>query len=258
MKAARIIVLGIALGAGLIAARLASQEPSTPPVSTQAEAPALDTTDILVAKSDIDLGNPLKAANLGWEAWPTKNISSQYIRKNGNPNQLEEITGSVARSPFFAGEPIRSSKLIKGNGSGYMSMILPAGMRATATEITPELGAGGFILPNDKVDVILTGAEKGDDGKEFYRSRTILTDVRVLAIDQAIEEKPGQKTAAGKIATLALTPRDAEKIALARRLGTLSLVLRSGAEQNETQEDVATLQRPEYPTFVRFGRVTNQ
>jgi pilus assembly protein CpaB len=111
-----------------------------------------------------------------------------------------------------------------------MAAILPSGMRAVSTQISPETSAGGFILPNDHVDVILTRRDKDAEkatGSEVHTSETILANVRVLAIDQAVEEKNGQKVVVGKTATLELAPRQAETLALAHQLGTLSLALRS-------------------------------
>ena len=87
------------------------------------------------------------------------------IRRTGRPDATTEIAGSIARAPFIAGEPIREQKLVKANGSGFMAAILPTGMRAISTEISPETGAGGFILPNDRVDVILSKREKNPDSK---------------------------------------------------------------------------------------------
>ena len=139
---------------------------------------------------------------------------------------MEQIAGSIARGQFSAGEPIREDKLIKANGSGYLAAVLPAGMRAISTPISPETGAGGFILPNDRVDVVLIRAQKTTAG-EVYSSETILSNVRVLAIDQTVEEKNGQRVVVGKIATLALNARNAETLVLSTRLGTLALALRS-------------------------------
>jgi pilus assembly protein CpaB len=99
-------------------------------------------------------------------------------------------------------------------------------MRAISTPISPETGAGGFILPNDRVDVVLIRAQKTTTG-EVYSSETILTNVRVLAIDQTVEEKNGQRVVVGKIATLALNARNSETLVLATRLGTMALALRS-------------------------------
>ena len=111
-----------------------------------------------------------------------------------------------------------------------MAAILPTGMRAVSTDISPETGAGGFILPNDHADVILTrrdkDAEMANGGNEVHTSETILSNVRVLAIDQTVEEKNGQRVVVGKTATLELSPRMSERLALAHQLGTMSLALR--------------------------------
>jgi pilus assembly protein CpaB len=258
MKIARIMVLGIALAAGGVAAYLARNSGSSaPPAEAQAQPEKVDTVDILIAKSDIGIGQTLKAEDLDWQAWPSKLVSKQYLTRSDNPNAPAPVLGDVTRAPFVTGEPIRESKLIKA-GSGYLAAILTPGMRAVSTDISPESGAGGFILPNDRVDVILTSAEKESDGRDYYKSQTILTDVRVLAIDQAIEEKSGQHTAIGKIATLELSPSDAEKLALARRLGSISVVLRSLAEVGKAGEREASLTRSDSVTVVRFGQSTTQ
>ena len=128
------------------------------------------------------------------------------------------------------GEPIREAKLVNAKGSGFMAAILPSGMRAVSTQISPETGAGGFILPNDRVDVILTPRGNRDADKGGVSSETILRNIRVLAIDQTVEEKNGQKVVVGKTATLELLPSQAETLALSQQIGTLSLALRSIAD----------------------------
>ena len=150
---------------------------------------------------------------------------------------INQLAGSIARSPFFAGEPIREAKLIKAKGSGYMAAILPSGMRAISTDITPETGAAGFILPNDHVDVILSRRDREAEkaaGVEVHTSETILSNVRVLAIDQTVEEKSGQRVVVGKTATLELSPRQAETLVLSRTMGQLSLALRSLVDASAT------------------------
>src|SRR5262249_22198493 len=144
------------------------------------------------------------------------------------------IAGMIARAPFIAGEPIREPKLVKANGSGFMAAILPAGMRAVSTEISAETGAGGFILPNDRVDVVLTHRDKNPDksGPDTINSEVILPNVRVLAIDQAPKEKEGQNAVLGRTALLELKPEQVETLARARQAGTLSLALRSIADAN--------------------------
>jgi pilus assembly protein CpaB len=259
MKAARIVVLAVAVGAGGIAAYLASGSKEPPP----APAPVvqIETVEVLVAHNDINMGQVVQPQDIQWQAWPTSAANAQFIRRNTRPDALQQLTGSIARSPFVAGEPIRETKLIKANGSGFMAALLPSGMRAISTEISPETGAGGFILPNDRVDVLLTRRDRETEkatGIEAHVSETILTDVRVLAIDQTIEEKNGQRVVVGKTATLELSPRQAETLAVSRQRGTLSLALRSLIDANAPAaavDDGKTANRR--LNMVRFGVTTS-
>src|SRR6201999_2795912 len=193
MNRARIVVLAIAVGAGGIAAYLASGSDNKPaPTEPVAQ---LQTVDVLVAKSDIGLGQSVTPDDLQWQTWPAATASNNFIRRTERPDAVTQVTGSIARSPFIAGEPIREPKLVKGNGAGFMAAILPSGMRAISTEISPETGAGGFILPNDRVDVILSKREKNTAGAgspDAVKSEIILSNIRILAIDQAPKEKDGQ------------------------------------------------------------------
>ncbi len=228
MKTARLVVLGIAIAAGGVAAYLASSY-DTKPVVADAP-PPLPTVDVLVAKSDIGLGQAVGVDDMQWQTWPAATASNNFIRRNDRPEATTQIAGSIARYPFIAGEPIRELKLVKANGSGFMAAVLPGGMRAVSTEISPETGAGGFILPNDRVDVILSRHEKNPDRTnptDVIISEIVLSNIRVLAIDQAPREKDGQNSVVGKTATLELKPAQAELLARARQSGTISLALRS-------------------------------
>src|ERR1700721_4299614 len=234
MYTARIVVLIIALGAGGIAAYLASGSDNKPaPTIPVAQ---LAAVDVLVARSDIGLGQSVKPENLQWQTWPAATASNSFIRRNERPEATPQIAGSLARRPFIPGEPIREQKLVRADGSGFMAAILPTGMRAISTEITPETAAGGFILPNDRVDVILSKHEKNPDNRagmtDIVHSEIILTNIRVLAIDQAPKEKDGQNALVGRTVTLELKPEQTETLARARQSGTLSLALRSIAAVN--------------------------
>lgn len=238
MNSARLVVLTIAIGAGGIAAYLASgSEPKH--VSVAAPVVQMETTEVLVAKSDIGLGQTITANELQWQVWPAATASSSFIRRKDRAEAVKDLTGSIARSPLLAGEPVRETKLVKSDGSGFMAAILPSGMRAISTEISPETGAGGFILPSDRVDVLLSRRQKSTEangaGQEIVTSNIILSDIRVLAIDQTVEEKNGQKVVVGKTATLELKPRQAEALARARQSGTLSLALRSLVDANKAK-----------------------
>ena len=254
MNTARIIVLIIALSAGAVAAYLASGSDNKPAPAEQAV--QLQTVDVLVAKADIGLGQTVTPNDMSWQTWPAATASNSFIRRSDRSEAIKEITGSIARSPFIAGEPIREPKVIKANGSGFMAAILPQGMRAISTEISPETGAGGFILPNDRVDVVLTRREKNPDPKatgEIVVTKIILSNIRVLAIDQAPKEKDGQNTVIGKTVTLELKPEQATLLAAARQAGTLSLALRSIADINQTE--IAADERPRQRgiNVVRYG-----
>jgi pilus assembly protein CpaB len=256
MNIARIVVLIIALVAGGIAAYLVSgAENKSRPAEQVVQLP---TVDVLVAKSDIGLGQSVKPEDLQWQSWPAATASNNFIRRNEHPDATTQIAGSIARAPFIAGEPIREPKLVKANGSGFMAAILPAGMRAVSTEISPETGAGGFILPNDRVDVLLTKREKNagrPDGVDVVNSEIILSNVRVLAIDQAPKEKDGQNTVVGKTVTLELKPEQAETLARSRQTGTLSLALRSIADVNmvENATDDEAPKKGSSINVVRYG-----
>ena len=253
MKLAKIIVLGIAVVSGGIAAVLAGrssdQAPAPLPVVVQ-----LETAEVLVAGADIGMGNSVSAQELRWQTWPAAAAGVNFIRKGDRPDAINELVGSIARVPFADGEPIREAKFIRANGSGYMAAILPSGMRAVSTDISPETGAGGFILPNDHVDVILS--RKKNDSNEHV-SETILSNVRVLAIDQAVEEKNGQRVVVGKTATLELSERRSEQLTNARQLGTITLSLRSLVDAGErevveipTSQAVEKIAPPAPPTNI--------
>jgi pilus assembly protein CpaB len=262
MKTARVMVLVVAVLAGGMAVMLMSGAPDEP-----APAPPpvvqIDTVDILVAKNDIGMGQTLQPQDIGWQQWPAAAASAAFIRKTSRSDAAAELVGAIARTPFAAGEPLRENRLIKGKGSGYMAAILPPGMRAISTEISAETGAGGFILPNDRVDVILSRRDREAEkatGVEQHSSETILNDVRVLAIDQTVEEKNGQRVVVGKTATLELNQRQAERLAVSRQQGTLTLALRSLADADPSKarrDEPANESQPGGRTnMVRFGVTT--
>ena len=252
------MVLAVAIGAGGIAAYLASGSDDKPaPAQPVAQ---MQTVDILVAKLDIGLGQSVKPTDLQWQTWPAATASSSFISRASKADAIKEITGSIARSPFIAGEPIREQKLVKADGSGFMAAILPAGYRAISTEISPETGAGGFILPNDRVDVLLTKRDKNPDktGPDVPNSEVILSNVRVLAIDQAPKEKEGTSAMVGKTATLELKPEQAEVLTRARQSGTLTLALRSIVDVNAVEKIEEQISRSEGLNVIRYGVALQQ
>ncbi len=229
MKGARLVVLGIAVAAGGVAAILASGHKSAPP-PPPAPVVQLETVDVLVAKTDLGRGELIEAHDIGWQTWPKASANSNFIKKPERPGAINQFTGAIVRVPVAAGQPIYDPMVVFAKGSGFLAAVLPKGMRAVAMVITPESDAGGFILPEDHVDVLLTRHDREAEkrtGSEKIVTDTILQNVRVLAVDQAVEEKGGQKVVVGRTVTLELTPQQAETLALSHELGTLSLSLRS-------------------------------
>ena len=238
MKRARNIVLALAvvaaLGAALIARAIVSGTPQIQRVET-----TVGATDVLVAATNIGLGDSERSSDFKWQQWPVEGITPGLITKESQADAPAELAGAVARASFIAGEPIKEQKLIKISEGGVMAAILPAGMRAISTPIREETAAGGFILPNDRVDVILSHKMRVGR-KEKPVSEAVLRNVRVLAIGQLLENKDGEKVVTGKTATLELTPRQTEVLALAQSMGEISLSLRSLADATPGQSELTT------------------
>jgi pilus assembly protein CpaB len=239
MNVARILVLFVALAAGGVAAWLALNVmgQQAEPVEIVAEGPSISTVDVLVAGQDIPLGTTLEEAQLEWRAWPAEGAVGSYLTRASRPDAPTELTGQITKSSFFAGEPITEAKLAS-TESGFLSAILPAGKRAIATSITADTSAGGFILPNDRVDVIMTRRVDANDLQpERFVTETILNNVRFLAIDQAVEDINGEKVVVGQTATLELTPEQAEILTVAQQMGDrLALSLRSLADADVNRD----------------------
>ena len=237
MKKSRIVVLGIAIVAGGIAAYLANQvgRPAEA-VPAAVAAPAVATTEVLVASQHIAAGQRLSASSLAWQAWPERALQADYITVAATPEAKTGMSGFMARSEFLPGDPIRRQKLTEGAG-GFLSAALDKGMRGVSVVVTAESASGGFISPGDRVDVVLTRSATGEISGRVPRSETILHNVPVLAINSKVIE-PGSLPAAPDeqrsntfdgqaIATLALDPTGADLVVSAAAMGKLSLLLRS-------------------------------
>lgn len=233
MKKAQIIGLSVALGAAGLAF-VVMKSFVAKPEPPKKEIVQVNATEVLVARTDIGLGQVATEGQFRWQTWPSDAVTPAFIVNNSSgKNAMRELTGAIARAPVMAGEPITLNKLIKAGQGGVLAAILPAGMRAIATRIKEETAVGRLILPNDHVDVILIRRQRGRGGEEHV-SDTLFRNVRVLAIGQQIETKEGKKSAEGaaNTATLELTPRQSEVLARAQAMGEISLALRSIADLN--------------------------
>lgn len=242
MNSSRVIILGVAvfaaIGAGYVAKNMMAPPPPRVIVEKAPTEPAIKLADVLVLKEDVPMGASV-TDKLAWQSWPADTVNERFITRENEEKALEELSPSIARVPLYAGEPLRRSKLI-GGGQSFMSSILPSGKRAVATQIAADTSAGGFILPNDYVDVIMTrrsDSAGGGSGGGFI-TETILKNIRVLAIDQAIQEdEEGRRVRVGDTATLELTPDQAEIITVAAQMADrLTLALRAVADAQEPVE----------------------
>ncbi|MGD9914204.1 MAG: Flp pilus assembly protein CpaB [Rhizobiaceae bacterium] len=247
MAASRLIILGVAVaaagGAGYVAKNMGGKAP--PPqvvVESAPQQPQIELEDVLVLAGDVPMGGAV-ADQLKWQAWPADGVNENFITRQAEPEALEQLKGAIARVAMFSGEPLRRAKLIDG-GKSFMSSILPSGKRAIAVQVSADTSAGGFILPNDYVDIIMTrrsgDAAAGAAGSGFI-TETILQNIRVLAIDQAIQEdEDGRKVKVGETATLELSPQQAEIITVAQQMADrLTLALRAVVDTNVPPQEEA-------------------
>ncbi|MBS0242367.1 MAG: Flp pilus assembly protein CpaB [Proteobacteria bacterium] len=240
MKKGQLIGIAIAgacaIGAFVLAKNIVSK-PKEIRVETQSH-----TTEVLVARSNISLGQITTDQSFRWQAWPDDGVPPGAVSRQSGADAggaLRQFVGSVARTPILMGEPITRAKLANPKDGGVLAAILPEGKRAISVGIRDEfLAAGKLILPNDRVDVILVRRQRGRGGQEEQVSETVFRDIRVLAIGQRIEVKDGQKSADGNTATLELDTDQAEEMVLARSRGEITLALRSIADINKKDADV--------------------
>lgn len=232
----RIALFIIALTSGGVSAWLVSAMPASSPAEPVVQ--PVSTEDVLVATIDLDQGMQVAAEHLRWQPWPAEALNASFILRSKQPGAADELAGSILRGRVVAGEPIVPGKLSPA-GSSFLSAVLSPGKRAVAIGISAEKTAGGFVLPNDRVDVMLTVACQPEDGCAGTMTvRTILRNVRVLAIDQSGSDKNSEGVLVGKTATLELDPVEAETLVGAEASGTLSLVLRSAADHLDQQSQV--------------------
>ncbi|MDE2133117.1 MAG: Flp pilus assembly protein CpaB [Alphaproteobacteria bacterium] len=194
-------------------------------------------SSVLVAASSLQPGQPLTGAQVRWQKWPTSSVDPGFIQQSAALTAEAAVAGTYARSPIAAGEPITYAKIVKSDAGGFMAATLQPGMRAVSIPVSIASVAGGFILPNNRVDVILTAIS--NDTPKRVNARIVLADVRVLAIDQSANDKGEKSVSDIKTATLELTPDQVRTLTRAEATGPLSLALRAlgdyGAASNPAQ-----------------------
>jgi pilus assembly protein CpaB len=255
VKRAQLIGISIAGGAGLLAFILMRSIVSGPSAPTQIAVP-VNATEVLVARRQIGLGETTKDSDFRWQTWPADAITPSFITQKDGDEGMKLVTDAIARSPLLEGEPVTRQKLIKPGQGGVLAAILPSGMRAISTKIKEETAAGRLILPNDRVDVILTRRQRGRKGGDVFVSDTLFRNVRVLAVGQEIDTKEGKKAAEGSAdtVTLELTPSQAELLARSNSSGEISLSLRSVADGDPNGKGPTAVMNDERDSVVRVLR----
>ena len=249
MSIKQILIILVA-GIAAVAAAVLFKQISAPEVQIQ-QAPVKETVKevevevahlkILVASRDLEVGELITPDDMMWANWPEATININQLTDVESPEAISELTGSVVRTRMYENEPIIPQKIVQKGETGYMAAILTPGMRAISVEIRSETGAGGFILPDDRVDVILTHDVEiilGDTRVERPVTTTIIENARVLAIDTLHVQGEGEIAITGSTATLELKPKQAELLALGERMGSISLALRSVADVNAAGGEV--------------------
>ncbi|MEM6535191.1 MAG: Flp pilus assembly protein CpaB [Pseudomonadota bacterium] len=248
MSPMRFIILAVAALAAVIAAILvrnlagqtgpANQTTETVEVIKEVE---VSQTKVLVARHDLIIGSLLTPDDLAWSDWPERSVNPNFFTQESHPEAIEEITGSVVRAALYSEEPVLPMKIVQKGETGFMAALLRPGMRAATVEISPELASAGFILPDDRVDVILTYQVEVVTKREVQErtlTKTIMENARVLAIDQTFGEVDGVPAMTGSTATLELNQQQAELMALAASMGQISLTLRSVADADWNDGEV--------------------
>lgn len=259
MKPTSIVLLLVALIAGGLAAFLATQQ-SSPVKVVQGPTTVVQEakTQVLVATAPIGVGQRLSNKTVAWADWPEGAVRDDYLSKEVRPEALKEISGAVARFEIFPGDPISEPKLVR-TGQGYMSAVLDKGMRGISVSVAAASASGGFIMPNDRVDVVSTR-----NTRSGVVSETIVHNVKVLAINLRLGEtgktgapsdpdSPNKAFQKSAIATLELLPEQGEQVINAARVGQISLSLRSIADFEPDPAEAIRRSNNQNVRLIRFG-----
>lgn len=264
MRPSRIVLLLVAILAGGLAAFLATRGDRPVQVVQGPEVIIEEAkAQILVAAAPIGVGQRLSPETIEWQDWPEGAVRPEYVTISAMPDAITEMSGAVARFEFFPGEPIREQKLVRAD-QGYLSAVLTKGKRGVSIAVTADSASGGFIVPNDHVDVVLTRV--GDTGQI---SETILHNVKVLAIGSRLgevgttgapsdpEDPRAEVFANQAITTLELDPVQAETVINASRIGQLSLALRSIADFTEAADEMPRRASNQAVRVIKYGQESN-
>ncbi|OGS49884.1 MAG: Flp pilus assembly protein CpaB [Erythrobacter sp. RIFCSPHIGHO2_12_FULL_63_10] len=231
-----LVALVIAIGTAFAARSMfaGASSPEAQAVEAEFEGPK-----VLVAQRALPAGTIITADALGFQKWPKELVKDAYFIEG--ESDIGQLLGTVVRHQVTAGEPVTQGSLVKPGDRGFLAAALGPGMRAVTVPVSAKTGVAGFVFPGDRVDLVLTQTVSGNDGQSLRAAETVLRNLRVLATDQSTEQTvvDGKTVVrAFRTVTLEVTPKIAEKVAVAQTIGTLSLVLRSLAD-NQVELDRA-------------------
>jgi pilus assembly protein CpaB len=278
----RIIILAVAafaaIGLALVVRNMAAGNRHLPAIQIAAPAPQIQTVKVLVAKRDLPVGSKIAPADVSWQTFPASGVNPIWIVDRGpaaagpmiphigpreahaevTPTQsMTDVTGAVVRIPLLAGEPIVPAKIVKGGAGGYLSVSLEPGMRAIAIAVNPQTGVGGFILPGDRVDILLTRKDTaGGPNAGQPTVEPVLRNIQVLAVDQQVAPPKDAKSMVGGSITLEVPAEDVEVLLGAEGHGDLALALRSYADLAGAPERGRRAGKGDVVTFIRAGQVS--
>ena len=244
MRGRTVILFAVALllagGTALLVRSWLAQRPAV--AAKAPPRPPAPQSSILVARTALGRGQILKPGDLAWRPWPDTALADDFIVSGAKPQK--SFAGWVVREPFVAGEPIVKAKIVAPGARGFLAAVLHPGMRAVSVAVNPTSDVAGFVFPGDRVDLLIdlsVPAEKGDrSGYAHKAAETVLRDIRVIAIDQQLDSKEG-KAVVARTATLEVTPKQSEIVALADDMGKLSLSLRSLAAAPHSRPAMVSL-----------------
>ena len=258
VRIAILVVAAIAaIGLALVVRQMAARKPA--PVAVAAALPPQSTVQVLTARRDLPVGTRLASGDVAWTPWPTNALNAAYITDGAAParapegaarigetaastakivfagggSAMQAALGAIVREPILVNEPIVERKIVRGGQGGYMSVVLQPGMRAMSIPVNVETGAGGFILPGDRVDVLMSrkldAAASGGSGQTAV-ANVAMRNLKVLAVDQQVDLPKNGKSILGATVTLEVPSGNAEDLLKAKAQGDLVLALRSYAD----------------------------
>ena len=224
-----LVAMGSAISAGWVFVNQPRPDPAPLATASAPVQPVIEMVNVLSTRIDLEPGATLRAEDLEWIEWPADFVLSQLIVRGDTPAAIAEFSGQTVSRATLAGEPLHRDSLVPHVARPISERLAP-GMRAVAVRVNLEAAVGGFVLPNDRVDVIYTHNARSDGPAQ---STVVVFNARVIAIDQTTEQGFEESIMVARTVTLELDRAGAEAVASAQTTGQLTLALRATADNTE-------------------------